>query len=68
MLHFPAVPKGVELVQPLADVLLLVPYDLLDQVVPSEQLLTLNSEKILSINSNLSWLAELPYFHWNIGR
>ena len=49
MLHFLAVPKGVELVQPLADVLLLVPGDLLDQVLLADQLLTLYSETILSI-------------------
>ena len=39
MLHFPAVPKDVELVQPQADVLLLGPGDLLDLALLADQLL-----------------------------
>jgi len=45
MLHFPAVPKGVELVQPQADVLLLGPGDLLDLALLADQLLNSNSLK-----------------------
>jgi len=45
MLHFPAVPKGVELVQPQADVLLLAPGDLLDLALLADQLLNSNSLK-----------------------
>ena len=42
MLHFPAVPKDVELVQPLTDVLLLV-------ALLTDQLLTLSLKQFLSI-------------------
>ena len=53
MLHFPAVPKDVELVQPLTDVLLLVPVDLPDQVLLTNQLLPLSLKQFLSIKSIL---------------
>ena len=48
MLHFPAVPKDVELAQPQTDVLLLAPGDLLDLALLASKLE--QSETILSIN------------------
>ena len=56
MLHFPAVPKDVELAQPQTDVLLLAPGDLLDLALLASKLE--QSETILSIN----FYSKVPKF------
>ena len=66
MLHFPAVPKDVELAQPLTDVLLLVPVDLPDQVLLTNQLLTLSLKQFLSIKSILKIHSSSSLQHYSL--